>query len=111
MYYYYYASANGAKIWWKQYVTTGQIAQFFIDLIAVYFGFYSGYVTVKLPSWPTMGTCAGTLNAAWFGCAILTSYFYLFIDFYLKTYKPQKAAAKAKAKAARYVYFTYLWKI
>jgi len=97
MYYYYYASAGGAKIWWKQYVTTMQIGQFFIDLIAVYFGFYSAYATAKLPGWPTMGTCAGSPGAAYFGCAILTSYFYLFIDFYMRTYKKKAGSTRPAA--------------
>lgn len=58
MYYYYYATAGGARIWvsivvitipsyslihwifsqWKKYLTTMQIVQFVIDLFAVYFG-------------------------------------------------------------------------
>lgn len=111
MYYYYYASAGGAKIWWKKHVTTMQITQFFIDLVAVYFGFYSGYVTVKMPTWPTMGKCAGTLGAAWFGCAILTSYFYLFIDFYFKTYKKKPVAGKKAANASRPGYDTIAPKV
>ena len=38
MYYYYWATAAGYKIWWKRYVTVFQIAQFVIDLGMVYFG-------------------------------------------------------------------------
>jgi fatty acid elongase 3 len=37
MYYYYWATAGGRKIWWKKYLTTMQITQFVIDLIAIYF--------------------------------------------------------------------------
>lgn len=36
---------------------------------------------------PFVGDCAGSEGAAVFGCALLTSYLGLFINFYLKTYK------------------------
>ncbi|KAH9950345.1 GNS1/SUR4 membrane protein [Amylocystis lapponica] len=89
MYYYYYATAGGAKIWWKKYLTTMQIAQFVIDLFAVYFGTYSYYTATypALNSWPHLGSCAGTETAAVFGCALLSSYLLLFIQFYINTYK------------------------
>lgn len=38
MYYYYWATAAGYKIWWKKYVTVMQITQFILDLGLVYFG-------------------------------------------------------------------------
>lgn len=36
--YYYWATAGGARIWWKKYLTGLQITQFVIDLFVVYFG-------------------------------------------------------------------------
>ncbi|KAI0932192.1 hypothetical protein AcW1_000621 [Taiwanofungus camphoratus] len=94
MYYYYFATAGGAKIWWKKYLTTIQIVQFVIDLFAVYFATYSYYSAEVLVGFPTFGSCAGTESAAIFGCALLSSYLVLFIQFYIKTYnKPIKAKA------------------
>ncbi|KAG6899503.1 hypothetical protein C0993_009678 [Termitomyces sp. T159_Od127] len=88
MYYYYYATAGGAKIWWKKYLTTMQITQFVIDLVLVYFGTYSHMIFKYFPdTLPFVGDCAGSEGAAVFGCALLTSYLGLFINFYLQTYK------------------------
>merc|ERR1711939_31769 len=100
MYYYYFMTAAGYKIWWKKYLTTLQITQFVIDLFTVYFASYSYFSATYWPTWPTMGSCAGTEGAAIFGCALLTSYLFLFIAFYKATYKQQGAARAAKTAAA-----------
>jgi len=76
-----------------------QISQFIIDLGTVFYAYYSYIAYNYFPSLPHQGNCYGTENAATFGCAILTSYLLLFIDFYIRTYKPAGVAAKAKAKA------------
>ncbi|THV04953.1 GNS1/SUR4 membrane protein [Dendrothele bispora CBS 962.96] len=100
MYYYYYATAGGAKIWWKKYLTMMQIIQFIIDLFVVYFGTYSHFVTNYYKSMPTVGDCAGGEGAAMFGCGLLTSYLFLFINFYFQTYKKKpQANGKANGKA------------
>jgi fatty acid elongase 3 len=97
MYYYYFRTASGVKIWWKQYLTTLQIAQFVIDLVVIYSCTFSYYtVTYTNGLLPNFGNCAGTESAAAFGCAILTSYLFLFINFYSITYNQKKAAAARK---------------
>ncbi|RXW22944.1 hypothetical protein EST38_g2919 [Candolleomyces aberdarensis] len=88
MYYYYYATAGGRRFWWKKYLTTMQIVQFVVDICLVYFGTYEHFVDAYYPtSLPYIANCAGSEKSALFGCGLLTSYLFLFINFYFQTYK------------------------
>ncbi len=60
---------------------------------------YSYYAASYFPSLPVLGSCAGTETSAVFGCALLTSYLLLFIQFYIRTYKKvgKKPVANGKA--------------
>jgi fatty acid elongase 3 len=85
MYLWYCLHALGFHVWWKKYVTIGQIAQFVIVVgccSSLYFtvipAYYLGF---------TDETCHGSLLAQNFGMFILSSYLVLFIKFYKKTYK------------------------
>ncbi|KAI9179531.1 Fatty acyl-CoA elongase/Polyunsaturated fatty acid specific elongation enzyme [Blastocladiella emersonii ATCC 22665] len=112
MYYYYALSALKIRVWWKQYITTLQITQFVLDLAAIYYAaYYATYFhwrpLVPTPVADALGLpleatkqCTGSLTAAYFGCALLTSYLLLFIRFFIKTYITKPAAA-AKAPAAK----------
>jgi len=100
MYYYYLMASAGYRIWWKKYLTTLQISQFVIDLFIVYFASYSYFVAEYFPGAPTMGTCAGTEAAAVMGCFLLTSYLFLFIAFYQRTYSAGKKERAAGSKSA-----------
>ncbi|KAK2745977.1 hypothetical protein FQN55_005799 [Onygenales sp. PD_40] len=87
MYWYYFQSARGIRIWWKKWITILQITQFVIDLGFVYFASYT-YFTSTYFSWmPNAGNCAGEEFAAFSGLIILSSYLLLFISFYFATYK------------------------
>ncbi|KAL7413285.1 fatty acid elongase [Mrakia frigida] len=96
MYYYYFATAGGKKLWWKKYLTTMQITQFIIDIFIIYIASYGHFVhAYGAGRLPNIGDCAGSEGAALFGCALISSYLFLFIGFYRATYKAT-AAAKEK---------------
>lgn len=99
MYYYYWATAGGAKIWWKKYLTTMQITQFIIDIVVVFFATSQHFFFRYNIPLPWVVDCTGAEYAALFGCGLLTSYLFLFIAFYKKTYNATKARAAANKKA------------
>lgn len=99
MYWYYFQSARGIRIWWKKYITILQISQFVIDLGFVYFASYT-YLTYRYYPWmPTAGHCAGKEYAAFAGMGILSSYLVLFIIFYISTYKKPQSKSKGHSRA------------
>jgi fatty acid elongase 3 len=87
MYWYYFQSARGIKIWWKEWITRLQIIQFVIDLGFVYFASWTYFTSTYFQWLPNAGQCAGEEFAAFSGIAIISSYLLLFISFYLATYK------------------------
>jgi fatty acid elongase 3 len=86
MYFYYMCSALRIRLPFKQSVTIFQILQFVIDLYVV----YTAAVKVILSQ-----ACSGSYRAAVHGVFILTSYLFLFVDFYNVTYS-KKPKVKAK---------------
>lgn len=97
MYWYYFLAACKIRVWWKEWVTRIQIVQFIIDLFFVYFASYTYFTYNYWPHMPNLGNCAGEEFAAISGCAILTSYLFLFIAFYIRVYSKSKSKTKAQA--------------
>jgi len=88
MYYYYYASAQGAKVWFKQYITTMQLVQFATSFA----------LTVIFKYLAVNGPCIGGdfFGPLEFSVACNVSFFFLFIRFFIQTYSKKKAGAGAK---------------
>ena len=102
MYWYYFQSARGVRIWWKKYITMLQIFQFVVDLGFVYFASYTYFTSTYFPWMPNKGKCAGEEFAAFAGMGIISSYLLLFISFYLATYnKEKKEGARIKGRTRR----------
>jgi len=86
MYFYYAMATLRVRMPWKKIVTVFQILQFVMDLAACYIGWALHNL---------YGRCSGHNRGAIVGCFILTSYLYLFIDFYEETYSKKKEKRKA----------------
>ena len=100
MYWYYFLTSSGIKVWWKEWVTRVQIIQFVLDLIFIYFAFYQKVSNAYFPAYcPYPGNdCHCTWTAAFSGCFILSSYLVLFIAFYLEVYrKASKRTLKVRS--------------
>eukprot|EP01083_Nonionella_stella_P294881 1002220_1 len=81
MYFYYAMATLRIRMPWKKLVTIMQIVQFILDLIGCYFAWMA---------YNLYGRCSGHNRGAIVGCFILTSYLYLFVDFYDETYNKKK---------------------
>ncbi|KAI4599372.1 hypothetical protein KJ359_001814 [Pestalotiopsis sp. 9143b] len=101
MYWYYFQSARGVRIWWKEWVTRFQIIQFIIDLGFVYYASYTYFTSTYFQWMPNAGKCAGEEFAAFSGMGVLTSYLVLFISFYFATYKKDGKAPSARKSLRR----------
>ncbi|KAF2685420.1 elongation of fatty acids protein 3 [Lentithecium fluviatile CBS 122367] len=100
MYWYYFQSARGIRIWWKKYITIMQIAQFVLDLGFVYFASWTYFTSTYWPWLPNAGKCDGEEFAAISGICIISSYLLLFISFYFATYNKPMPKGRRRATSA-----------
>lgn len=88
MYYYYSVSLLGIRVWWKKFLTTGQIVQFFILLgtaaVQLYWRFNNIYV------------CSGDLTYTLLGFGFVLSLVVLFVQFFRSTYGNERTNVRAK---------------
>jgi len=96
MYYYYARTAAGHQVWWKKHLTTLQITQFVVDLAAIYFCYAAHYSHKGYVNLVNVGDCHGSEWAAHMGVFVISSYLYLFIEFFTKTYKSYKSQTQKK---------------
>ncbi|SCU96946.1 LADA_0H03620g1_1 [Lachancea dasiensis] len=87
MYWYYFLAARGIRVWWKEWVTRFQIIQFVLDIGFIYFAVYQKVAHLYLPELPHCGDCVGSTTATFSGCAIISSYLFLFVAFYIEVYR------------------------
>ena len=92
MYWYYAQSAIKVRVWWKRHLTTLQCVQF---VVGVSVASYAYWVFIAA-GWDDTA-CYGTPVGAVTGIGVLLSYLFLFVRFYIETYKsPQAANVPAK---------------
>jgi len=82
MYYYFYVATLNQHPWWKKYLTTAQIVQFF----TVFFVVTAWLITNNYRN----GVCAGNLHVVWFTQIVNLSFLALFINFYMQTYSAKR---------------------
>lgn len=84
MYYYFALSVNRIKVWWKQYLTAGQIIQFMGGL-AVGGTLFMFRILHDL-GYEQYPGCSGSYFSSIFGLGILFSYLVLFVQMYYQMY-------------------------
>ncbi|WFD20283.1 very-long-chain 3-oxoacyl-CoA synthase [Malassezia caprae] len=94
MYSYYAMATLGIRCPWKKWITTGQIAQFVIDLVFCLYAWYNHTVPRLSLNLPYVDQCDGSGFAAALGVFVLISYLFLFILFYRGTYQSTKASTR-----------------
>jgi len=87
MYYYYTLATYHRTVWWKKYITIGQMIQFWIDMIFTWQHLYFFYLGLK---------CTLVVWAIGFGHAVGFSFFLLFFELFRQTYYTTVRGQKAK---------------
>ena len=81
MYFYYFLASLKIKFPFPQLITLMQIMQFIIDIFVCYNAMFQ---------YLTHNHCYGKPRSAYIGALIITSYLYLFVDFFQERYCQRK---------------------
>jgi fatty acid elongase 3 len=84
MYYYYACQLLEVPVWWKRHLTLGQMVQFLLDIV----------LTIPKAYMVHQGRCTGSVALFFFASFNIGAYFFLFLNFYRKTYNAEKADQK-----------------
>jgi hypothetical protein len=92
MYYYYFQTTQGNRVWWKKYLTALQIVQFCAGMItcAMYVALKSGMVNAGQAE-----TCGGSYGTAAFSVGVNCSFLLMFSSFFRKTYAKKPVDKKS----------------
>jgi len=102
LYAYYALHELHYDIWWKRYLTSLQIIQFLIALVASVGALLTRIIWVVAPTHSGWGApCHGSWFEAAFGLAIIASYLYLFMQLYKDRYKKKEDAVASKDEMTR----------
>jgi hypothetical protein len=97
LYAYYGLYELQVDIWWKKYLTTVQITQFMVALLASVGAMLMRIVWTLTPrAWGLGYPCTGSWSGSYFGLAIIVSYLVLFVRLYQQKYKADEATAGKK---------------
>eukprot|EP00049_Salpingoeca_infusionum_P019205 m.360780 g.360780 ORF g.360780 m.360780 type:complete len:311 (-) comp19164_c0_seq1:256-1188(-) len=104
MYYYFGCQALGIKIWWKKYITTGQLVQFGSVFILMTLFMVYGWEELQFMStfpfvYPKEEKCHSESWTLIFSQIINTSFLYLFGDLFVRLYLSKPAAQKDDKKS------------
>jgi len=88
MYYYYLQTTLGSSVWWKKYITVGQLVQFFSGFCVVCYWF----VVRKSHN------CQGGIYSGTLSHSLNCFFIFLFGKFYLSTYSKKRAPGEKRGK-------------
>lgn len=86
MYYYYLQASLGNRVWWKKYLTQGQIVQFCTGMAVC---IYEAYLTLVAKE-----PCTGNLYTSLLSTTINLTFILMFWAFFKSTYKKKGKTSK-----------------
>lgn len=103
MYYYFSLAALGYSVWWKSYLTAGQLVQFSIVVTLMCYWYFVALKGLRLIDTAPFFTydedvCTGSHWVVTFSNLVSVSFLYLFGSFYVNNYIKKDKSAKPKTE-------------